>query len=341
MEHCGPHGYYMKHKSALIGAAAVIIASLITALFSLFQNKGSEPNIQMQGGNQATNIVITGGINEFGLRTPEDRRIIDAQLKELASSNLDDSQKEARIIELTATINQLRSIQSMGGSSENESARILDDLSLRYGEDEFRRNAKEFITKNIKPNATCDKFEELAQGCSKCIDRSEPLYKGEIIRPNNTINTGSKALIYFRKENSVVADFHTIQQGSTWFRSDNLLGYDNEAIWNTAKDGSKYMYFEPNTSTTYLKAQNKKGIYLASANNLVDRNLPAYRLKFTTIFRDLIKKGEIGPMRVITSCTFYYAAWCGDGVVDLDNGEECDDGNSYNNDSCSTLCQSN
>ena len=45
----------------------------------------------------------------------------------------------------------------------------------------------------------------------------------------------------------------------------------------------------------------------------------------------------------LTTCYLYYAptqhcivqtSWCGDGVVDEDAGEECDDGNSDDHDSC-------
>lgn len=38
-------------------------------------------------------------------------------------------------------------------------------------------------------------------------------------------------------------------------------------------------------------------------------------------------------------CIFYYVRFCGDGTIDTDRGEQCDDGNMNSGDGCSNICQ--
>lgn len=71
-----------------------------------------------------------------------------------------------------------------------------------------------------------------------------------------------------------------------------------------------------------------------------------WRIAFNAASRTTnISTGVDGALENHIQCAFTFPKWCGDGVVDdgtnstQDKGEQCDDGNMTNGDSCSSTCQ--
>ncbi len=328
----------MKNKTAWIGAAGIVLAAIITGLFTFDKRDPSFKN-QIQSGNNSTNIIFSGGESSIGLIRSEDKKIIDAQLNFLSSQNTTIIDNQGEIIELVATINQLRTIQLEKGEAGNKSNLIINNLSNFYSDNEFRESTKKFIDSHIKSDKSCDRFGKDSLGCSSCFDKTKPLYKGDSKSLNNTFNAGNKTVVYFLDENEKIWESTVLQQGSVWFTSTDMFQYASGLSSGTSKEKRPYFYFEPKTQTKYVISKKQRGIRHSASANSVNREEPAYRFKFKINYHEF-EDGTLGPLKTRTTCSFYYAAWCGDGIKDT-NSEACDDGNYINNDSCNNNCQAN
>lgn len=70
------------------------------------------------------------------------------------------------------------------------------------------------------------------------------------------------------------------------------------------------------------------------ASEGTSRNLPSYKMTFTPrLYTNQTQYIDHNQ------CVFYYVRFCGDGVVDSDRSEQCDDGNMNSGDGCSNTCQ--
>jgi cysteine-rich repeat protein len=88
---------------------------------------------------------------------------------------------------------------------------------------------------------------------------------------------------------------------------------------------------EPYQSIKYIEAQLPYKIKAVPAVKSHDNLI----LKYTVTY-SYDKDGK--DKRTFTACVHYAISWCGDGIIDTDWGEECDDGNSVDDDQCSCNC---
>ncbi len=99
----------------------------------------------------------------------------------------------------------------------------------------------------------------------------------------------------------------------------------------------------PNPTASWLWAKTKpgQGIIRGNIPSTIDHSLPVYAVKYRTVSY-LKESGSVVPGTEINhlECGFFYISGsqiiCGNGQKD--EGEQCDDGNTNNNDACSNLC---
>lgn len=104
----------------------------------------------------------------------------------------------------------------------------------------------------------------------------------------------------------------------------------------------QYHVFAPGANTRFIEAKPGMGVGLVSVNkSTASRTIPSYRLMFS-VKTQKFSEADYSNTSIdstLTECVFFYPAFCGDGVLDTTKGEQCDDGNQNNNDSCSNTCQ--
>ena len=93
------------------------------------------------------------------------------------------------------------------------------------------------------------------------------------------------------------------------------------------------------SSVKWIETKPGSFIRLNGVSAGASRENPAYRISFIPRTYDLISAGNLGPAVDHQQCLFVYPRFCGDGVVDTDRDEQCDDGNMNSGDGCSNICQ--
>ncbi len=140
-----------------------------------------------------------------------------------------------------------------------------------------------------------------------------------------------------------------LQSTTSWTMShssfQDMFEIPQEYLQPAASAGQKwYQYFSSSgrywhllpVGTSVKWTQMKSGAWIRPdiASEWTNGNSPAYKVTFTprlyTNSTNYIDHSQ---------CVFYSVRFCGDGVIDTDRGEQCDDGNMNSGDGCSNICQ--
>ena len=185
----------------------------------------------------------------------------------------------------------------------------------------------------------CNNYGWIAQDCNQCFDgghvykwRAKELWDAFV---NNTNNDYA----YFSWQNKNVVNIK-VYNNTNWFITNRLVKYPDSFIWY--KLWSHYYHvFKANTvEDNFLVPVNWWWVRLDGIGNNTDREKPAIKIKFIANYR-LLKNWKLNPPKIThTECIFYKPAWCGDGVIDTNQWEECDPKAPwYNSSNCSNSCQ--
>jgi uncharacterized repeat protein (TIGR01451 family) len=112
--------------------------------------------------------------------------------------------------------------------------------------------------------------------------------------------------------------------------------------YSGTSSGVPYIFYYPGESSTWIRT--KAGEYFRFANHgsAANRSTPLFRIAYTVQMTPQTSAGVSGTPVTHKECSFYTGKWCGDGVVDSGNGEQCDNGvNNGSNGTCSSTCQNN
>jgi cysteine-rich repeat protein len=177
---------------------------------------------------------------------------------------------------------------------------------------------------------SCGSIAE-ASSCTRCFrfDLGGTNTANNIFIPRSNIASGQQEYIDLSKS--------TIS-GST---------YQGAGVVPTGNVTSNFERFEngPNSTASWAWAKSKSGQGIVR-NNIpatIDPNKPVYWLRYTTVSHLKSQSNSTiipGSETTQVSCDFFYAkvtSICGNWSVE--SNEQCDDGNTNNNDGCSNSCQ--
>ncbi len=109
------------------------------------------------------------------------------------------------------------------------------------------------------------------------------------------------------------------------------------------KNGVDYSLYLPGESATWIETIPGQYFRFANHGTATNRLEPLFKVTYNVqLTPQNINTGIDGTPTIHTECAFYYGKWCGDGHVDADKGEQCDNGgNNGTNGTCSSTCQTN
>ncbi len=177
-------------------------------------------------------------------------------------------------------------------------------------------------------SVSCSSIAE-ASGCQQCFhfDLAGSNAANDIFQPRSGLPAGQQEFIDLSK--STITG--TVYQGAS--------------VSPTGTITNNFDRFEsgPNAAASWVWAKTKPGQGIVRGNipTSVDYTRPVYALKYTTVSY-LKENGTTvnGSQVTHLECGFFYApvqAVCGNGKKE--GVEQCDDGNTNNNDSCSNACR--
>lgn len=106
--------------------------------------------------------------------------------------------------------------------------------------------------------------------------------------------------------------------------------------------GSPYVYYGPGDSSTWIRTKTGEFFRFVNHGTATSRNTALFRIAYTLQVTPQTLSGVNGDPETHTQCTFVQGRWCGDGVIDSDRGEQCDNGgNNGSTGTCSSTCQPN
>ncbi len=175
----------------------------------------------------------------------------------------------------------------------------------------------------VKVNETCNSTEFYGTDtseCNKCINAWR-VYEWKNINylTHSFYNVGPNNNIYYRNENSLNFNYRTLQNTTTWSHSSgNLFKYSNGFTWNSGS----YHTFKAWYNERFIELAPWKGFGLYDVRNWTNRDKFAFRVDFIDNYHN--KGNSIWPKLTKRECVFYKPSWCGDWVVDSNEGEQCD-----------------
>jgi len=171
---------------------------------------------------------------------------------------------------------------------------------------------------------SCSQYWSSANGCDQCFDGGSK-YEWDSWQVWDYMKTKNTDVIYFPHENSSNYTFQSLNSGTSWFVSNNLLEYPSNLTWYTqSSTGNNYLHFPKNTNTLFLDTKSGKGIkFQSTANDNIDPTEPAFKFTFVSKHR-LFSGGNLGNVTTHKECVFYKPNYCGDGILQTNKGETCD-----------------
>ncbi len=157
-------------------------------------------------------------------------------------------------------------------------------------------------------------------GCNKCIDAWR-IYEWKNINylTHSFYNKGPNDVIYYKWENSLNFEYKTLQNTTSWGHSTgDLFKYSDWFTWNS----SSYHIFKAWYNEKFIELINWKWFSLNEVKQWTNRDKFAYRIAFIDYYHN--KWNSIWPKLMNKECTFYKPSWCGDWIVDSNEGEQCD-----------------
>lgn len=298
----------MKKNAQWISATAVIMAAVIAGLFSLLSQQKVEDT------HKFINIEIDENDAEISIDnsiTNQTNRIVN----NINFSSDGIEEKNQIIKELNFIFKELRGLKDAlyNRDLSVKAAEALKSLGVAKTSSELKNainKSKDLLHRSEIKKANCEAFNsENTDGCTSCFNGGI-LFEGKVARINDTMtNNGTSLVIYYIDENEKVFTATNLQTGHVkmlvskdmYELSDNLLASRDE-------NGRKFLFFEPKTSTGYLKARKGAGFKLTQIGSNTDFSSPALRFtlhaKVNYAFRGA---GETHGSKTINNCTFYFA----------------------------------
>lgn len=103
--------------------------------------------------------------------------------------------------------------------------------------------------------------------------------------------------------------------------------------------GAPYLLYLPGESATWIRSKSGQFFRFLTPGTATNQTTPLFRISYTLQVTPQSQSGVNGSPQTHTQCTFVYGRWCGDGVIDSDKGEQCDNGSSNGTGTCSSTCQ--
>lgn len=144
------------------------------------------------------------------------------------------------------------------------------------------------------------------------------------------VNTGTVTKIMYSSpaDRAGRVEFARLQTQTDWSLSSTDM-FRVPSTFSPLYTGSTGIYYMLGGGASVKWIETKPGefIRLNSVSSGASRTQPAYKITFIPRTYDLISQGNLGPAVDHRQCLFIYPRFCGDGVVDNDRNEQCDDGN--------------
>ncbi len=185
----------------------------------------------------------------------------------------------------------------------------------------------------------CSTFGSAASSCTYCFTSSGKPYENDgITSSDRWSNTSTNQWQYLWAGAGQYSVGITELNGSSWNQSDTLSNmYEIPLVSGTA-GGQPYIFYYPGESSTWIRTKSGQFFRFVSHGSVTNRNTPLFRVAYTLQVTPQTPNGPYGSPETHKQCTFVYGRWCGDGTVDTDKGEQCDDGNTNSGDGCSNTC---
>jgi hypothetical protein len=104
--------------------------------------------------------------------------------------------------------------------------------------------------------------------------------------------------------------------------------------------GVPYVFYYPGQSSTWIRTKSGEFFRFVNHGTATSQATPVFRVAYTMQVTPQDPSGTYGNSETHTQCTFIYGRWCGDGIVDSDKNEQCDNGaNNGPNGTCTSTCQ--
>jgi len=180
----------------------------------------------------------------------------------------------------------------------------------------------------------------ITSDCNQCFDGGYIYEKKAKIIWDSWDNGTSYQNIYFKDENEKVIRAVRLDENTDWTITNPFVKYPDSFIWYTSNSWRLYHIFEANKDgQEYLEPADWAGLTLESVEDGANPNSPAIKLEIISNYHNY-KDWNLWPKITHTECIFYKPAWCGDGIVESDQWEECDpNASGYDNTNCSSSCQ--
>lgn len=140
---------------------------------------------------------------------------------------------------------------------------------------------------------------------------------------NYSSNPNLKVVFFTNRSDAFRYDFKTLQN-STWYYSGEPL-MQKVAGDNMSKSWEPYIYLNKWEKKLIAHSIGNSSIRLGDVSSSTNKDKPVAILTYTTKHHEFNNGSLSGPI-THKEHTFYYASWCGDGVVDSRYGEKYDDG---------------
>jgi hypothetical protein len=193
---------------------------------------------------------------------------------------------------------------------------------------------------NTLYSENCNDFKKIAKECNSCNEIFIYLKRGKLIE--EFFNNPKKNLkdVYFYDENKNFITITKLKNSySNWTATNPLVKYSQ--TWYRSNSGRAYFYINPDTTVQFLEPSPGSGITLEAIDKRTKRNFPHLKIAIKSKYHTYDPKTKkLSDLKTYTHCRFYKPAWCGDGVIDKDQGEECDPkANGFNSENCDESCQ--
>ena len=188
---------------------------------------------------------------------------------------------------------------------------------------------------------SCGTFGSAASGCNYCFTSSGRPYENDgITSSDRWSNTSANQWQYLWVGPGKYTIGITELNGSSWNQSDTLSNmYEIPLVSGTASNGVPYIFYYPGESSTWIRTKSGQFFRFVNHGSVTNRNTPLFRIAYTMQVTPQTPNGPYGDTETHKQCTFVYGRWCGDGVIDTDKGEQCDNGTNNGNSTCTSTCQ--
>jgi len=130
---------------------------------------------------------------------------------------------------------------------------------------------------------------------------------------------------------------HELETVDWYFQEE--YDYNNSSSFPTfgLVDPNWNWLFPANDSLLFLESTSSYPIY-SYPPSAADQSYDNFVVAFDLMVHGNLANGQQTPSRNHTECKYYEISRCGDGILDTDYDEACDDGNTIDGDGCESDC---